>query len=168
METLNIVLIKLGNGENIICETLETPDSFVDKPFIEIFNPVMLNVVRIPRASSLIESYMMLPWFGVSTADSCRISVDKIITIVDVKDEVQENYLEFIAKSSDDSEESNSSSELSVSFEDSPNEVGMEIEEFLENVIEKIGEQIEEEDEDYDGRDDSSFRRIRRSTRTLH
>lgn len=164
MEELNVVLIKLANGENVICETCENCESFINEKFIEIYNPVLLNVLRIPKGSRLIESYMMLPWFGFSNADTCQVAVDKIITMVEVGDTVKENYMEYIENSKADSE---TSEELSVSFEDTPNDVNMEIEEFLENVIERIGEHIEE-DEEYEGRDDSNLRGIRRSTRTLH
>jgi len=164
MEELNVVLIKLANGENVICETCENCESFINEKFIEIYNPVLLNVLRIPKGSKLIESYMMLPWFGFSNADKCQVAVDKIITMVDVDGTVRENYIEYIENSKADSE---TSDELSVSFEDNPTDANMEIEEFLENVIERIGEQIEE-DEEYEGRDDSTFRGIRRSTRTLH
>ena len=108
--------------------------------------------------------YMMLPWFGFSNADKCQVAVDKIITMVYVDGTVKENYIEYIENSKADSE---TSEELSVSFEDTPSDVNMEIEEFLENVIERIGEHIEE-DEEYEGRDDSNNRGIRRSTRTLH
>ena len=164
MEELNVVLIKLANGENVICETCENCESFINEKFIEIYNPVLLNVLRIPKGSRLIESYMMLPWFGFSNADKCQVAVDKIITMVYVDGTVKENYIEYIENSKADSE---TSEELSVSFEDTPNDVNMEIEEFLENVIERIGEHIEE-DEEYEGRDDYNNRGIRRSTRTLH
>ena len=164
MEELNVVLIKLANGENVICETCENCESFINEKFIEIYNPVLLNVLRIPKGSRLIESYMMLPWFGFSNADKCQVAVDKIITMVYVDGTVKENYIEYIENSKADSE---TSEELSVSFEDTPSDVNMEIEEFLENVIERIGEHIEE-DEEYEGRDDSNNRGIRRSTRTLH
>ena len=164
MEELNVVLIKLANGETVICETCENCESFINEKFIEIYNPVLLNVLRIPKGSKLIESYMMLPWFGFSNADKCQVAVDKIITMVDVDGTVRENYIEYIENSKADLE---TSDELSVSFEDNPTDANMEIEEFLENVIERIGEQIEE-DEEYEGRDDSAFRGIRRSTRTLH
>lgn len=164
MEELNVVLIKLANGENVICETCENCETFINEKFIEIYNPVLLNVLRIPKGSRLIESYMMLPWFGFSKADRCQIAVDKIITMVEVGDTVKENYMEYIENSKADSE---TSEELSVSFEDTPSDVNMEVEEFLENVIERIGEHIEE-DEEYEGRDDSNFRGVRRSTRTLH
>ena len=153
MEELNVVLIKLANGENVICETCENCESFINEKFIEIYNPVLLNVLRIPKGSRLIESYMMLPWFGFSNADKCQVAVDKIITMVYVDGTVKENYIEYIENSKADSE---TSEELSVSFEDTPSDVNMEIEEFLENVIERIGEHIEE-DEEYEGRDDSNI-----------
>lgn len=164
MTDLNIVLIKLENSENIICQTEETSDTFMDKQFIEIHNPVLLNVIRMPRGSRLIESYMMLPWFGFSRTDRCKVAVSKIITMVEVGDSVEENYIEYLERNVHDSEDSE---ELSVSFEESATDVGMEIEEFLENVIDTIGEHIEE-DEEHEGRDDSIVRGVRRSTRTLH
>jgi hypothetical protein len=164
MEQLNVVLIKLANGENIICETLETLDTFTDTKFIEVFNPVLLNILRIPRGTRLMESYMMLPWFGFSKTDSCKIFSDKVITMVEVSESIKENYLEYLENNKEDSDESENKS---VSFEESPSDSNMEIEEFLESVMEKIGEQLEE-DEEYEGRDGSIIRGIRRSTRTLH
>jgi len=118
MEQSNVVLIKLITGENVVCETNEDCDSYIEKKFIDIYNPVLVNVLRMPRGTNLVESYIMMPWVGFAKTDFC-------------------------------------------------NETEMEIEEFLEQALEKLGDNLEE-DEEYDGREDSYFGRVRRSTRTLH
>ena len=59
MEELNVVLIKLANGENVICETCENCESFINEKFIEIYNPVLLNVLRIPKGSRLYDASLV-------------------------------------------------------------------------------------------------------------
>ena len=165
MEQSNVVLIKLMTGDNVVCETDENSDSYIDKKFIDIYNPVLVNILRMPRGSNLIESYIMMPWMGFAKTDFCRIAVDKIITLVEVEEAMQVNYIEFMERRKKEDEEE--SEETSVKFLESTSETEMEIEEFLEQAIQNLGEHLEE-DEEYDGREDSHFGRVRRSTRTLH
>jgi hypothetical protein len=168
MNETNIVLIKLMTGENIVCETLEDCDSYVEKKFIDVHNPVLVNVMRMPRGTNLIESYLMMPWLGFAKTEFCRIFSDKIVTLVDVEDGIRDNYIEFVERREQEKEEEESEDDdTNVKFSESSNEADMEIEEFLEKAIEKIGEHLEE-DEEYDGREDFYFGRVRRSTRTLH
>ena len=166
MEQSNIVLIKLMTGENVVCETNEDCDSYIEKKFIDIYNPVLVNILRMPRGTNLVESYIMMPWVGFARTDFCRIAADKVITLVDVEDGIRDNYIDFIERRRAEQEE-DSEDETSVKFLESPNETEMEIEEFLEQALEKLGDNLEE-DEEYDGREDSYFGRVRRSTRTLH
>ena len=164
MEQSNIVLIKLITGENVVCETLEDWDSYADKKFIDIYNPVLVNVLRMPRGGNLVESYIMMPWIGFGKTDFCRIAVDKIVTLVEVEEGMQDNYIEFMERHKKDQDESE---ETGIKITELSSETEMEIEEFLEHAIQNLGEQLEE-DEEYDGRDDSHFGRVRRGTRTLH
>lgn len=165
-EQSNIVLIKLMTGENVVCETAEDCDTYFEKKFIEIYDPVLVNILRMPRGTNLVESYIMMPWVGFAKTEFCRIAVDKIITLVDVEDGIRDNYVDFVERRRAELEE-DSEGETSVKFTESPNETEMEIEEFLEQALEKLGDNLEE-DEEYDGRDDSHFGRLRRGTRTLH
>lgn len=169
MEQSNIVLIKLITGENIVCETDENCDSYVDKKFIDIYNPVLINVLRMPRRGNLVESYIMMPWIGFAKTEFCKIAVDKVITLVDVEDGIRDNYIEFLERRIKEKEEElqEETEGTSIKITELSSETEIEIEEFLEHAMEKLGEHLEE-DEEYEGREDSNFGRIRRSTKTLH
>ena len=61
---INYKIIKLTTGETIVCSTEDSCEDLLEKKTIIIINPVILNHVRIPRGSSLIESYIMFPWMS--------------------------------------------------------------------------------------------------------
>lgn len=171
MENTTIVLVKLLSGDNLICETENDYEYFLDKRSITIVNPVILNILRMPRGDKLLESYVMMPWFGFAKFETYTIPTNKIITIMEVQESIKDNYFEFVENRKAELYE-NSNEETAENIEDSffQNNTGedeRDIESFLENVIEKLGEQIEE-DEESEGRDSFILGRFKRGTRTLH
>lgn len=171
MENTTIVLVKLLSGDNLICETENDYEYFLDKRSLTIINPVILNILRMPRGDKLLESYVMMPWFGFAKYETYTIPTNKVITIMEVQDSVRDNYLEFIENRKMELDEEGieeSAEDIEASFfQNSTGEDERDIESFLENVIEKLGEQIEE-DEESEGRDSFILGRIKRGTRTLH
>jgi len=131
--------LKLTNGEDIIVQTDDICDTFKDKEFINIIDPVLIASMRIPRGAVIIESYIMQPWIKMAKSDVVQLPTKNIIVAVDIHKEAEEQYLKYV-------EESNSQ-EL-----DSANEIQFEEEEETENVtledyINSLGDDTEEEDD---------------------
>ena len=154
-------LLKLSSGDNVICSTEDSCENFVDKKMLSITNPVVLNVLRMPKGRNLVESYVLIPWFSFASNDIYEISTDQIITAIDIKETLVKNYLDYLEQRDKEEEELKAvqEEELSVSEE-------KELQTVFDNMIEKLGEQIEEEEND--GRDEFIFGRNRRGTRTIH
>jgi hypothetical protein len=162
--TIYYKLLKLSSGENVICSTEDNCENFVDRGMLSITNPVVLNVLRMPKGRNLVESYVLIPWFSFASNDVYEISTDQVITAIDIKETLVKNYLDYLEqRSKEDEEEEKAAQEEEQKLSESDAEG---IQEIIDNMIEHIGEQFEEEESD--GRDDSHFGRSRRGTRTIH
>ena len=160
-ETKYYKIIKLSSGETIVCGTNENFKHISRKKTITVFNPVVLNVIRVPRPGGIIESFMLTPWFNVSDTEEFQIVSAHIISSGDASDTMLEIYSNFLAQRELEKEE-DSEIKTAEDFEEENND---EFDQFMQAIVEKIGEQSEEETE---GRDELSFGRARRNTRTLH
>lgn len=160
-ETKYYKLIKLSSGETIVCGTNETLKNITRKKTITVFNPVILNTIRVPRPGGIIESFMLTPWFNVSDTEEFQIISAHIISAGDASDTMLDIYSSFLAQREQENEDD---SEIK-SAEELEEESNDEFDQFMQAIVEKIGEQSEEENE---GREELSFGRARRNTRTLH
>jgi hypothetical protein len=157
-------LLKLSSGDNVICSTEDNCENFVDRGILSITNPVVLNVLRMPKGRNLVESYVLIPWFSFASNDVYEISTDQIITAIDIKETLVKNYLDYLEQR-DKEEEEERKAEAEEEKELSETDVE-DIQDAIDTMIEQLGEQLEEED--HDGRDDFNYGRNRRSTRTIH
>jgi hypothetical protein len=158
-------MFKLTSGDNIICGTEDDCKNFPERGTILVTNPVVLNVVRMPKEDRLVESYILIPWFSFSNEDSYEISTEQIITIVEINDSLKYNYLDYLEarqKEKEDDEDFES--------EESMEEIDRECEDtfqgLMETLSEHLGEQIDEEDTEPGN--DFFNRGSRRGTKTLH
>lgn len=137
--------LKLTNGENIIALTDDACATFKDKEFINVSNPVVVNVIKFPRGNYIMETYMMEPWIRVAKDSEVKIPTKSIIIAVDVKEETAEYYNKFIEERKNKKEvlsiEDNSEIEEFVQ-DDEPHS---EVEEFISNILSN------QEDEEDDG-----------------
>ena len=86
-------LLKLVSGDNIVC-LLE--DNNLEKQFITVKDPVLLNQVRIPRGQVIVESYILSPWASLSDQEEFIIAAQHIITVTGVRESLKENYKTFM------------------------------------------------------------------------
>jgi hypothetical protein len=162
-------LLKLSSGDNVICSTEDNCENFVDRGMLSITNPVVLNVLRMPKGRNLVESYVLIPWFSFASNNVYEISTDQIITAIDIKETLVKNYLDYLEQRDKEEEDLHLmyEEEKKVAEEDLSSESEVEdIRAVFENMIEQLGEQNEEEE--YEGRDDFNYGRNRRGTRTIH
>ena len=154
-------LIKLTTGETLVVETINNCKTFQRKKTLTVFNPVVLNAIRMPRINKIVESFILAPWFNLSDQEKFEIATSQIVSVADAGETIQNIYLSFLEERSKDSDEDTplqSEEEFSENNED-------EFNDFMQAMVEKLGEQIEEETE---GREEFSFGRTRRTTKTIH
>ena len=156
-------LIKLSSGDNIICTTDDDCKDFIKKKMITVHNPVVLNTIRLPRGTSILESYILIPWFSFSESEIYDISTQQIVTTSNLKEGLVKNYKTFLEnRDSEDEEEETKDITVEELQEEDPDI----LQELMDTLAEHIGEQSEEEEQD--GRDEYYYQRDRRRTRTIH
>lgn len=147
-------ILKLSTGDDLVC-TLENPDIDLTKNrTVTVSNPVVLNVMRMPRGEMLVESYVMIPWVSFAEEDVYEIPTRQILTTANIKDKLKENYLEFVRRRTDDSSEEFEEEEVSPEQD--------LFDELMEQLAEDSGDENEEDERS------NSDRRIGRTTRTVH
>ena len=142
---------KLINGEDIIAVTDDTCETFEDKEFIDIVDPVLICAYRIPREKGIMETYIMQTWIKMAVQDVISLPVSSILIAVDVQPKVIEQYDIFVI-------EANRSSTFAT-LEDGYSDDVME--ELIEVAQEAMMSGNEEEEED-------DYSRSARRVRTFH
>ena len=142
---------KLINGEDIIAVTDDTCETFEDKEFIDIVDPVLICAYRIPREKGIMETYVMQTWMKMAVQDVISLPVASILIAVDVQPKVIEQYDIFVI-------EANRSSTFAT-LEDGYSDDVME--ELIEVAQEAMMSGNEEEEED-------DYSRSARRVRTFH
>lgn len=151
------ILLKLTSGETIVGH-VDSHSNIYDKQFVTVKNPVILNHMRIPRGNFLVESYILLPWCSFSSEEYFNIPTSQIITTAKVKEELKNNYIDFIMRKNDTS---SSEEETVLDFDEDDT-----IEEFMDILQGRSENDETGEEENKDDRD--SGRSNRGITRILH
>ena len=131
--------LKLTNGENIIVSTDDNCETFVDKEFIDIVDPVLISSFRFPKGNMVVESFIMQPWIKMAVKDVMRIPVKNIVVATDVQEIAVSQYKTFV--------------------EESVNEVSSELtEEDIEDTLDEFfSEAGDGEEEEEDGPSDRTY-----------
>lgn len=157
-------MLKLTSGDNIICGTEDDCKNFPERKIISVTNPVVLNVLRMPREDRLVESYVLVPWFSFSSSNVYEISTEQIITAIEINDSLKYNYLDYLEARQQEEDDENLDSDESMEQVDKESEEVFQ--ELMETLSEHLGEQNDEDDTE--SGNDLFNRRSRRGTRTLH
>lgn len=133
--------VKLSNGEDIIGNIKDQCETFNDKEFLGIENPVLISAVRIPSRGMIVETYLMQPWIKMGKTEIVQIPTRSIVAVVDLQQSAIDQYNEYI---SDYNSKENNKEDLleSESFDMDPDE---SIEEFLFRMQEEAEEETEHE-----------------------
>jgi len=125
-------LLKLNTGDDIVCKTEENL-SLKDKESIFVQDPMVLDQIRVPYGSGIMESYTLSPWMAMTKDDFYEIPVRYIIVAADIKENLKDNYIKYVQnrkeaeliaeQSSDelDEESDNSEIEKETNYENSQN-----------------------------------------------
>jgi len=144
--TLNYKLLKLTNGENIVCTTDDNCENLLSKTSIVVCDVVVVSPVRMASGSKIIETFVMTPWISYAEKDIFEIPTNHIILATDLHEGFRNNYISFIEERAEheqvkeqlNTEESSSIKEgllnqiMDVLEKRKDNEESQEIEEFTE------------------------------------
>jgi hypothetical protein len=87
---------KVSKCEDIIAVTDDPCETFEDKEFIDIVDPVLICAYRIPREKGIMETYIMQTWIKMAVQDVISLPVSSILIAVDVQPKVIEQYDIFV------------------------------------------------------------------------
>lgn len=96
--------IRLISGEGIIGVTEDPCDSFQEKEFIEVTNPVLIGSARFPKHGQLVETYMFLPWMTFSSSNTVKLQSRNIVMTSDVRERIAEQYQIYVDQQDVDGE----------------------------------------------------------------
>jgi len=95
-QTKHYKLLKLVNGDDIIC----TKDGNFDinnlNNIITIVDPIEIKLIRTSRGMGVYESYNLQPWLKYSTQTEYRIMLNSIIAIVDLGEIEKKSYIDYL------------------------------------------------------------------------
>jgi len=144
----NYKLVKLLSGETLVCSIQE--DNFdlevYDNKTISLYNPVLINALKMPSTRGMVESFIFSPWGFFSSQEKFLVQMNHIIMIADLKDSIKEYYLDYINQT--DEEAVIKSNDDSIEEDDEIEDE--DFEDFFNSITKK------EEDEENESRDGKS------------
>jgi hypothetical protein len=158
-EKVNYKFLRLTSGDSIICKTTDDCKQLTGKRIISVTDPVILNMLRLPKDGVLIESYVLFPLFSFSEENVYEIPVHQIVVATNIKESLKNNYLEYIMYRDNKDElytESNDAEETDEEI----------IEELFEKFEQSLGDVNDENNNDDAGERD--IRIDRGNRRILH
>ena len=95
---LSYKLIKLNNGEDIIC----TMDSDISKlkqnDKLYVVDPVLVLRMRYPKGMSMVEGYVFQPWVSYASQSVFEIPAWSVVTFADLEDKIKDTYIRYITE----------------------------------------------------------------------
>ena len=88
--------IKLSNGDDLIVTTDDGSTSLTDREYLDVVDPVLINTLRFPRGSNIIETYVMQPWIKMAKSDTVHIPTKNIVVMVDLHESAEQQYKMYI------------------------------------------------------------------------
>ena len=122
-------LLKLNTGDDIVCKTEENLSlKYTESIFVQ--DPMVLNQIRVPYGSGIMESYTLSPWMAMTEDEFYEIPVRYIIVAADIKENLKDNYIKYVqnrkeaelnadASCEDEEESDNSEIEKDPNYENS-------------------------------------------------
>jgi hypothetical protein len=157
-EKVNYKFLRLTSGDSIICKTTDDCKQLSGKRIISVTDPVILNMLRLPKDGVLIESYVLFPLFSFSEENVYEIPVHQIVVATNIKESLKNNYLEYIMYR-------DNKDELYAESDDAEETDEEIIEELFEKFEQSLGDVNDENNDDAGERD---IRIDRGNRRILH
>lgn len=88
--------LKLSNGDEIIVTTDQNCNDFKNEKYLSVIDAVEIKEVTMARGPIIVESFIMQPWIRIAKDDIIQIPTESIVVVVDVEDDVLNQYAKFI------------------------------------------------------------------------
>jgi len=91
-------VVRLKTGESIICSMDRDVRSLSSENFLKLNEPVQVVQMKETTKGNMVvgENYLLRPWMGLSDSDEFMINTDVVLTIGDLKEQVREQYVDYI------------------------------------------------------------------------
>lgn len=147
MNNENLRIVKLVNGEDIVCELMKTTENVS----ISIAHSVLLHQVKIPIGRTMVESYVLSAWLPLSIEEPIDIDIRNIVVLSKPKESLSDNYTKFIETLAEEKKEIENDSSNEKSETD------------IKDLIDRLTNNTENEDQN-----DNILTRHTRSGKTIH
>lgn len=140
---MNVVLIKLVNGDNIIARVSGDTFDFSDTT-LHISDPVIINVMRYSSNGSIVEAHVFAPWVPGSLTPEVKLLTRNIIAMVTINEKITQQYIEFTQRDSYNDYNENTDSYDENEYQED-NEY-MDVDEFVDETCSDLYEEDIEND----------------------
>lgn len=104
MQTSYCKFVKLVNGDEIIVTTDNDCNDYKNDRYLSVIDPVEVRSMQMVRGPHIVETHIMQPWIRMAKDDIVQIPTDNILVIVDVRDDIVNQYTKFLNQQQDSNE----------------------------------------------------------------
>ena len=104
MQTSYCKFVKLVNGDEIIVTTDNDCNDYKNDRYLSVIDPVEVRSMQMVRGPHIVETHIMQPWIRMAKDDIVQIPTDNILVIVDVRDDIVDQYTKFLNQQQDSNE----------------------------------------------------------------
>jgi len=104
VQTSYCKFVKLVNGDEIIVTTDNDCNDYKNDRYLSVIDPVEVRSMQMVRGPHIVETHIMQPWIRMAKDDIVQIPTDNILVIVDVRDDIVNQYTKFLNQQQDSNE----------------------------------------------------------------
>jgi len=104
VQTSYCKFVKLVNGDEIIVTTDNNCNDYKNDRYLSVIDPVEVRSMQMVRGPHIVETHIMQPWIRMAKDDIVQIPTDNILVIVDVRDDIVDQYTKFLNQQQDSNE----------------------------------------------------------------
>jgi len=104
VQTSYCKFVKLLNGDEIIVTTDNDCNDYKNDRYLSVIDPVEVRSMQMVRGPHIVETHIMQPWIRMAKDDIVQIPTDNILVIVDVRDDIVDQYTKFLNQQQDSDE----------------------------------------------------------------
>lgn len=104
MQTSYCKFVKLVNGDEIIVTTDNDCNDYKNDRYLSVIDPVEVRSMQMVRGPHIVETHIMQPWIRMAKDDIVQIPTENILVVVDVRDDIVNQYTKFLNQQQDSNE----------------------------------------------------------------
>jgi len=104
VQTSYCKFVKLVNGDEIIVTTDNDCNDYKNDRYLSVIDPVEVRSMQMVRGPHIVETHIMQPWIRMAKDDIVQIPTENILVVVDVRDDIVNQYTKFLNQQQDSNE----------------------------------------------------------------